>query len=271
VWAEGDDAWLPAGAWNERFDVERAIEDGEPVVLGFDGSYSRDATALIGCTLDGHLFKVGIWERPERAPEDWKILRREVDAALADAIEPNRVVELACDPPGWHREIEEWEQTHAEVVVDFDANQPKRMVPACDRFRSAAIEGGLTHDSDPVLARHVANSVARESNSGTVITQPDPTARSTPPSPRWSPTSGRRGTPKTRSMCRGSRWWSPGDRGGGVDAPPTPAAPRLRGLRPRSRSCPTRRACLHATRWHSSASRRAACRYPRRGRASETS
>jgi hypothetical protein len=104
VWAEGDDAWLPAGAWNERFDVERAIEDGEPVVLGFDGSHRRDATALVGCALDGHLFKVGVWERPAGAPEDGKVPRREVDRTLAEAMKTYDVRELACDPPGWHRE-----------------------------------------------------------------------------------------------------------------------------------------------------------------------
>ncbi len=176
VWAEGDDTWLPAGAWAARAE-EITVEPGTEVVLGFDGSYRRDATALIGCTLDGHLFTVGIWERPERAPEDWKIPRREVDATLAEAMATYQVLELACDPPGWHREIEEWEEVYGEVVVDFDTNQPKRMVPACDRFRSGVIEGGLTHDDDPALARHVANCVVRESNSGTVITRPDPSRK----------------------------------------------------------------------------------------------
>jgi phage terminase large subunit-like protein len=42
-------------------------------------------------------------------------------------------------------------------------------VPACDRFRGAVLEGGITHDDDPVLARHVANAVSKESSSGTVI------------------------------------------------------------------------------------------------------
>jgi terminase small subunit-like protein len=53
----------------------------------------------------------------------------------------------------------------------------QRMVPACDRFRSAVIEGRLTHDADPALARHIANCVVRESSSGTVITRPDPTRK----------------------------------------------------------------------------------------------
>jgi phage terminase large subunit-like protein len=103
--------------------------------------------------------------------------RGEVDAKLAEAMESYKVLELACDPPGWHREIEQWDQTYGSVVVLFETNQPRRMAPACDRFRSAVLEGGLTHDGDPALARHVANCVIRESSSGTVITKPDPTRK----------------------------------------------------------------------------------------------
>lgn len=39
------------------------------------------------------------------------------------------------------------------------------------------LEGGLTHDGDPTLARHVANCVVRESSSGAVITKPDPSRK----------------------------------------------------------------------------------------------
>jgi phage terminase large subunit-like protein len=95
-----------------------------------------------------------------------------VEATLERAMETYEVVEVACDPPGWHREMEEWQDTYGQVVVEFATNQPKIMVPACDRFRSAVLEGGLTHDGDATLARHVANCAAKESSSGTVIATP---------------------------------------------------------------------------------------------------
>jgi hypothetical protein len=59
VWAERDDTWLPRGVWDQRYE-RRQAEPGEQVVLAFDGSYRRDATAPIGCTLDGHLFVVAV-------------------------------------------------------------------------------------------------------------------------------------------------------------------------------------------------------------------
>jgi phage terminase large subunit-like protein len=176
VWAEGDDAWLPAGAWASRAAGGRP-EPGTRVVLGFDGSYRRDATALIGCTLDGHLFAIKVWERPADAPDDWSVPRHQVDAKLAEAMETYDVVELACDPPGWHREIDEWDKLYDSVVLVFETNQPSKMAPACDGFRSAVLDGGLTHDGDPTLARHLANAVIRESSSGTVLAKPDPTRK----------------------------------------------------------------------------------------------
>lgn len=86
-------------------------------------------------------------------------------------------MELACDPPGWHREIDEWDRTYDSIVLLFETNQPQKMAPACDRFRSAVLEGGLTDDGDPTLGRHVANCVVRESSSRIVINKPEPTRK----------------------------------------------------------------------------------------------
>jgi hypothetical protein len=76
--------------------TERELARGERVVLGFDGSYARDATALIGCTLDGHLFVLEIWERPESAGKDWRVPRREVEAVMAG---PSRTSTCSSSPP----------------------------------------------------------------------------------------------------------------------------------------------------------------------------
>ncbi len=40
------DSWLPFGVWEKRID-ERALQPGEKIVLGFDGSASGDSTALV--------------------------------------------------------------------------------------------------------------------------------------------------------------------------------------------------------------------------------
>lgn len=162
--------WLPAGAWKACARPERQVSGS--VVLAFDGSYRRDATALIGCSLDGHVFVVKIWERPQKAPESWKVPRSDVDDAVALAMERFDVVELAPDPPGWHSEIEAWERDYEEIVVRFDTNQPSRMCPAIDRFRPAVVEGTISHDGDVTLARHLSNCVTKEGRFGTALAKP---------------------------------------------------------------------------------------------------
>lgn len=65
-------------------------------MLGFDGSHKRDTTALAACTLDGFLSPLAVWERPDRAPVEWKVPREEVDDAMADAMKRFGVLELAA-------------------------------------------------------------------------------------------------------------------------------------------------------------------------------
>jgi hypothetical protein len=108
VWAAGETTFVAPDAWASRVDRNRALVDGERLVLGFDGSYKRDATALVACTLDGFLSPLAVWERPQGASAEWKVPRDEVDDAIADAMERFDVLELAADPPGWNAELDGW-------------------------------------------------------------------------------------------------------------------------------------------------------------------
>jgi hypothetical protein len=207
VWAATESTWIAPEAWAAR-KVARALEDGERLVLGFDGSYRRDATALVACTLDGFVSPIAVWERPDRAPVEWKVPRGEVDDAIAEAMERFEVLELACDPPGWHSELDSWREAYGDVVVDFATNERRRAAAACNRFSTGVLEGDLSHDGSAVLARHVGHCVAKPTPYGRSQRRTTPTAhaRSTPRSPRSSPTTGRCGTrPIRRSLCRSSR------------------------------------------------------------------
>lgn len=165
-------AWLPARTW-ERLHADQGAGDGAKVVLGFDGSYARDSTALVGCTLDGHLWVIDAWERPEGpGGEGWIVPRGEVDAAVDRAFRRWHVVEMACDPHRWTTEIQEWAERYGEVVVEFPTNSPRRMSPACARFYAAVVSGeGLTHDGNPALSRHLHNAVVKEHRDGAYITK----------------------------------------------------------------------------------------------------
>jgi phage terminase large subunit-like protein len=174
VWAASDSTWVAPDAWSARFDPARTLQDGERLVVAFDGSYRRDATALVACTLDGFVSTLAVWERPDRAAPDWKVPRSEVDDAVADAMERFDVAELAVDPPGWAAEIDGWRELYGDVVVEFPTNQRGRMAPACDRFLTGVLEGGLTHDGSSVLARHVGHCIAKDTPYGRVVTKDHP-------------------------------------------------------------------------------------------------
>ena len=169
-WTDTPEQWLPGGAWEACADPERIVPDGAEIMLGFDGSYDNDSTALVGCTLEErpHLFVVGAWERPDGA-HDWRVPRSEVDAAVHRTMGRYRVLELAADPPGWHREIEDWADRYGSTITfEFHTNAAL-MAGAVSRFYTAIVGGELSHDGDPRLARHLKNARVRESRSGATI------------------------------------------------------------------------------------------------------
>lgn len=158
----GSSAWFNVGDFEAR-STARTVEPGERVVLSCDGSFNNDSTALVGCTLDGHVFVAGAWERPFDDP-DWRVPIAEVEQAIRDACATYSVVEVVFDPFRWRRSMEVLEDERLPVV-EFPQT-PARMVPACAKFYDAVMDGVLSHDGDPRLVRHVANSVLKIDGKG---------------------------------------------------------------------------------------------------------
>jgi phage terminase large subunit-like protein len=165
------ESWLPAGTWLGLTDRQE-VEDGASVVLGFDGSYNGDSTALIGCTMDGYLFEVGVWERPETVT-DWVVPRAEVDVVIDEAFTKWQVVELACDPARWTLYMDEWAERYGDDRVIEYPNNRERMVPATAKFYDAAVNGLLSHDGSRTLTRHVDNAVIKQLPGGRYVLRKD--------------------------------------------------------------------------------------------------
>lgn len=193
--------WRSAKQWIDPMLVDRCMKiapdrraaDGERIVLVFDGSYSRDSTALVGVTVERrpHGFVIGHWQRPLNARAGWRTPRGEVMDAVAAAMERWEVVELSCDPFGWGIEVEEWEQTY-DVTEPFPTNQPSRFGPAVDAMEQAICGTGddntaiedewwretfeigeprITFEDHPALRQHFANCVPVRSRGYTVVTK----------------------------------------------------------------------------------------------------
>ena len=170
-----------ADAWLEPEMVERAAAPGEglerglPVTLGFDGSLSDDATALIACTLGERprLLTLGIWEPAldaspaERA--EWVVDKRAVDAAIADAFERFTVVLMYADPPYWSPELAAWGAEYGDAVREFSTARDGRIVPAAIALQTGLITGELEHDGAPALMRHLKNARTRPTRYGLTL------------------------------------------------------------------------------------------------------
>lgn len=174
-WTAAAERWLPLGAHaaNRHPDGLVAPPEGSEIVLSFDGSYSRDSTALIGWTmLDGkpHGWVVGVWERPDGV-SDWVVPRAEVEARVLDTFKRYRVLSMVMDRAKWFDEYTRWAERFGEPpMLDFPQSR-KRMSDACATFYAAAVRGEYTHDGNPIWSRHLENAVVKETPDGAFITK----------------------------------------------------------------------------------------------------
>ncbi len=160
-----DNAWLPDGAWAACADPSASIPDHADVVLGFDGSFSGDCTALVAVTVEPrpHVELVELWEAPEGS-RDWRVPVVAVEDAIRAAARRWRVLEVAADPYRWQRSLELLDGEG--IPVGEYPQSPARMGPATSRFYSAVVDRLLSHDGSSALARHVANAVLKEDSRG---------------------------------------------------------------------------------------------------------
>jgi phage terminase large subunit-like protein len=157
LWVSSATTWMPHGAW-DACASERRLQDGEEIVVGFDGSFSNDSTALIASTLDGFVEVLGMWERPID-DEHWRVDIVEVEETIRQVCKRYKVREVACDPYRWQR-ILSILQAEGLPMVEF-GQSPSRMIPATSLFFDAVTQGRITHSGDPRLSRHVANATIK--------------------------------------------------------------------------------------------------------------
>jgi phage terminase large subunit-like protein len=159
-WVSSAETWMPAGKWDACAD-ERPVPDGAEVVLGFDGSFSNDSTALVviqvpeGEDERPHIDVVECWEKPPDAGQDWRVPVMAVEEQIRSACRRWQVREIVCDPARWARTYAVLEE-EGLPIVEYPQS-PQRMIPATQRFYEAVLNGTLTHSGDPRLARHVDN------------------------------------------------------------------------------------------------------------------
>lgn len=174
-WASSQTAWLPAGAW-EAAEGDATIYDSHDIILGFDGSFSGDASAIVYATVPKdaddpvRVGLVGAWEKDPAIHDDqWRVNIAEVEQAILDFCQKHPTVrEVACDPFRWQRSMEVL-QEKGVPIVEFPSTSARRMVPATQKVMDAVLDGKLVHDGNGLLARHVGNAVTKVDNLGSRI------------------------------------------------------------------------------------------------------
>jgi len=191
AWVSPED-WTPRGRRHIRALVAKlklAVEfvrpwKGDEITLGFDGSLSDDATALIGCRVrDRYLFPIHIQEKPD-GPEakDWEVDQDAVDAAVARAFGKYKVVGFYADPPYWQDWVRKWAKDYGEQLkvkagpkneIAWYTKRDVQMADALELLRTAIASGTMSHDDDTrlgrVMTRHFLNARKWSRRGGTVI------------------------------------------------------------------------------------------------------
>lgn len=171
-WVSVKEAWLPPGAWENLAGDDVHLEPGDEYVLGFDGSWKNDCTAVI-CVIKPRfeddvyrIFRVASWEKDFAIHDDsWVVDKQLVVNTVAQFIHDNPgCVEIAADTSFWQDEAYQWAQM-GFTVSEFSQTLP-RLVPATAKLYEGIISGKIRHDGDGAIQRHVDNCILKMDSKG---------------------------------------------------------------------------------------------------------
>lgn len=197
-----EDAWLARYEWDACKREELHLEDGDEIVLFFDGSKSDDATGLCACRMsDGLVTALGVWQKPANWPAPntpgfvpWQVPRDEVHGVVENAFSRFKVLAFFADPGGgqgddgemyWDSYIDLWGQTWGSQLVLWsvpsgpkahavrwdmrDSRNQEQFTEAVKRTHADVLERTLIHDGHKVLRTHVINARRRTNRWGVTI------------------------------------------------------------------------------------------------------
>lgn len=171
-WVSSHVAWMPTGAW-EACENEFVVSPDDEIILGFDGSFSGDASVIVGATIPKteddpvRVFLVKSWEKDITLDDDnWRVDILEVEDTIVKFCQTHpKVREIACDPFRWQRSMQVLEEKGLPIV-EWPSTSPRRMVAACAKVYDMVMEHRLEHDGNPVITRHLGNAVTKVDNLG---------------------------------------------------------------------------------------------------------
>ena len=159
------DSFLTPATWQGCLDETRTIAAGSPVVLGLDGSFNNDTTAVVAVSVEAHprIEVVGVWTPPPSDPS-YRVPILDVEQTIRQAAKTYAVRELTADPFRWARTLELL--ADEGLTVSEFPQTAQRMSPATKDFETAAFNVEFTHTGNKTLTAHVLNAVIVDDSRG---------------------------------------------------------------------------------------------------------
>jgi phage terminase large subunit-like protein len=176
-WVNVKQAWLPPGAWENLAEDGVRLEPGDEYVLGFDGSWKNDCTAVVAVIKPRYeddvyrVFRVASWEKDFQIHDDsWVVDKQLVVSVVNNFVRDNPgCVELVADLSYWQDEAFQWSQ-NGLPLVEYPQTL-NRLVPATAKLFEGIMAGKIRHDGDGAMQRHLDNCILKMHNGGSRLTK----------------------------------------------------------------------------------------------------
>jgi hypothetical protein len=154
----GEDAAFPVAMLSKRV-VRRSPTDKALATIGVDGARFADALGIVATEVDtGFQWPLGIWERPEHAPDDYEHPADLIDGVMIDAFAHFDIWRVYVDPQWIDYLLEKWQGRWGQKrVMPWYTNRSRQTAWAVRGFADSISSGTWSYDGDATLTRHLNN------------------------------------------------------------------------------------------------------------------
>lgn len=159
------------------FGDERDLSPGDEIVLGFDGSRTDDATALVAIRAKDRLIvPLEVQQRPPEAV-DWHVDIEAIDESVARTFRTYKVKAFFADVAYWESYITRWGELYGEYLevsapnsrIGYDMRGSKQKVAhSWEAYRQAIRDKTLRHNGNGFFRVHALNAHMGENGVGLV-------------------------------------------------------------------------------------------------------
>ena len=162
---------MPPGAWEALLEEDVRLKPEDEYVLGFDGSWRNDCTAVVAIIKPRfeddvyRVIRVASWERSLTDDDSWVVDKQLVVNTVLDFVRDNPgCIEIVADTSYWQDEAYQWVQAGLPVV-EYPQTL-NRLVPATAKLYEGIMSGKIRHDGDGAIQRHIRACILKMDNKG---------------------------------------------------------------------------------------------------------